>query len=142
MKYHNRMDYDTERYTLVQVYIPGSTGVLPARDLYTVGLNGKYKARLIGVSWADQASAKDNRLIRISSDCFREISGNMLSSIAICNRHEHNMGNPQGAYPFVLDVVGGRIDITLSSSVAYTNNPNQSFDFCILTLEVCPIKNS
>lgn len=134
------MEYD--HYTLVQVYIPGSTGLLPDRAFYTVGLNGKYKARLIGVSWADQASAKDNRLIRISSDCFQSIGGNLPSSIAICNRHEHNMGNPQGAYPFVIDVVGGRIDITLSSSIAYTNNAHQSFDFCILTLEVCPIKNS
>jgi hypothetical protein len=131
------MEYD--KYRLVQVYIPGSTGALPERDYYTVGLNGKYKARVIGITWADQTQAKDNRLIRISSDCFREISGNMLSSIAICNRHEHNMGNPQGAYPFVMDVVGGKIDITLTSSTAYSNGANNSFDFCILTLEVCPI---
>lgn len=134
------MEYD--HYTLVQVYIPGVTGVLPSRDYYTVGLNGKYKARVIGITWADQTQAKDNRLIRISSDSFRSISGNMLSSIAICNRHEHNMGNPQGAYPFVLDVVGGRLDITITSSTAYTNTANNSFDFCILTLEVCPIPNT
>lgn len=134
------MEYD--KYRLVQVYIPASTGALPSRDYYTVGLNGKYKARVIGISWADQTQAKDNRLIRISSDCFREINGNMLSSIAICNRHEHNMGNPQGAYPFVMDVVGGKIDITLTSSLAYTNTANNSFDFCILTMEVCPIPNT
>lgn len=134
------MEYD--HYTLVQVYVPGVSGALPNRDYYTVGLNGKYKARLIGVSWADQTQAKDNRLIRISSDSFRAISGNMISSIAICNRHEHNMGNPQGAYPFVLDVVGGKLDITLTSSVAFNGGANNSFDFCILTLEVCPIPNT
>lgn len=136
------MEYKPDEYTLVQVYIPNSASVLPGRDYYTVGLNGKYKARVIGITFADQTQAKDNRLIRISSDCFRRINGNMPYSVAICNRHEHNMGNPQGAYPFVLDLVGGRIDLTLTSSVAYNGGANNSFDFCILTLEVCPIPNT
>jgi len=123
-------------YTLVQIYIPGATGTLPARSYYTTGLNGSYKARVIGISFADKVAANDNRLIRINSDCFRKINGNMPQSIAFCNRHEHNMGNPQGAYPFDLDVVGGNIDITLTSSALYDNSANSRFDFCILTLEV------
>lgn len=123
-------------YTLVQIYVPGSSGALPNRAYYTTGLNGSYKARVIGISWADQTQAKDNRLIRITSDCFRKINGNMPQSIAFCNRHEHNMGNPQGAYPFDLDVVGGNIDLTLQASTAYSNGANNAFDFCILTLEV------
>ena len=131
-----------EDYTLVQLYIPGSAGALPNRAFYTAGLNGKYKARVVGITWADQTQAKDNRSIRIQSDCFRMINGNMPQSISLCNRHEHNMGNPQGSFPFLLDVVGGNIDITLVSSTAYTNAANNSFDFCILTLEVKAIPNT
>ena len=126
----------SEDYKLVQVYIPGSAGALPARAYYPVGLNGLYKARLIGITWADQTQAKDNRLIRITSDCFRSINGNMLQSIGLCNRAEHNMGHATGAYPFVMDAMNGNIDITLVSSSAYSNSANNSFDFCILTLEV------
>lgn len=125
-----------EDYTLVQIYIPGATGTLPARAYYTTGLNGSYHAKVIGISFADKVAANDNRLIRISSDCFRKINGNMPQSIAFCNRNEHNHGNPQGAYPLDLDVVGGNIDITLQSSVVYDNSANSRFDFCILTLEV------
>lgn len=125
-----------EDYTLVQIYIPGATGTLPPRAFYTVGLNGSYHAKVIGITWADQTQAKDNRLIRINSDSFRKIRGNLPQSIAFCNRNEHNHGNPQGAYPIDLDVVGGNIDITLQSSSAYSNAANNSFDFCILTLEV------
>lgn len=125
-----------EDYTLVQVYVPGVSGVLPARAYYSVGLNGKYKARVVGITWADQTQAKDNRLIRITSDSFRMISGNLPQSIAFCNRHEHNLGNPQGSFPFLMDVLGGNIDITLQASTAYSNGANNAFDFCILTLEV------
>ena len=134
------MDYKPDEYRLVQVYIPNSAGVLPGRDYYTVGLNGKYKARVIGISFADRASdGTQNTLIRISSDCFREINGNMPTSIALASRAEHNMGNPQGEFPFVLDVVGGRMDLTLTASTAYTGVGNNTFDFAVLTLKVCPI---
>lgn len=137
------MEYKPDEYTLVQVYIPNSAGVLPARDYYTVGLNGKYKARVIGISFADRAvDGTLNKLIRISSDCFRGISGNMPYSIALASRAEHNMGNPQGEFPFILDVVGGRIDLTLTASAAYTNSGNNIFDFAVLTLKVCPIPNT
>jgi hypothetical protein len=137
------MDYKPDEYTLVQVYIPNSGGVLPDRDYYTVGLNGKYKARVIGISFADRAvDGTLNKLIRISSDCFRGINGNMPSSIALASRAEHNMGNPQGEFPFIIDVVGGRMDLTVTASAAYTGVGNNTFDFAVLTLKVCPIANT
>ena len=127
-------------YTLVQVYIPGNNGALPSRAYYTVGLNGAYHAKVIGITWADQTQPKDNRLIRISSDCFRSIQGSFSQTLSLCNRHEHNMGNPQGSFPFMLEVVGGTMDITLLSSAAYSNAANNFFDFCVLTLEVKAIR--
>ena len=137
------MDYKHDEYTLVQVYIPNSGGVLPGRDYYTVGLNGKYKARLIGITFADRAvDATQNKLIRISSDSFRGINGNMPYSIAFSSRAEQNLNNPQGEFPFVLDVVGGRIDLTLTASTAYDNTGTNKFEFAILTLKVCPIPNT
>jgi hypothetical protein len=137
------MDYKPDEYTLVQVYVAAAAGLLPSRDLYTVGLNGKYKAKCIGISFADRATdATQNKLIRISSDCFRSINGNLPYSIALASRAEHNMGNPQGEWPFILDVVGGRLDLTLTSSTAYTGVGANTFDFAILTLKVCPIPNT
>lgn len=131
-----------DHYTFCQVYIPGSAGLLPARAYYPIGLNGKYKAKVIGISFADQTNAKDNRLIRISSDSFRSIQGSYPQTIILCNRHEHNMGNPQGEFEFELDCVGGRIDLTIEASTAYTGGANDSFNFAILSMKVCPIKNS
>lgn len=131
-------DHD-HNYTLCQIYIPGSAGQLPARNLYTTGLNGKYHAKVLGITFADQTNAKDNRLIRISSDCFRSINGSYPQTISLCNRHEHNMGNPQGEFPIVIDFVAGRIDLTIDSSTAYTGGANDSFNFAILTLKVCSI---
>lgn len=131
-----------EEYTFCQIYIPGNAGVLPARSYYTVGLNGRYKVKVVGISFADQTNAKDNRLIRIQSDCFRAINGTFPQAISLCNRHEHNMGNPQGEYPFYIDVVGGRIDLEILSSTIYTGGANDSFNFAILSMKVCPVKNS
>lgn len=131
-----------EEYTFCQIYIPATAGLLPSRSYYTTGLNGRYKVKVIGISYADQTNAKDNRLIRISSDCFRAISGSFPQTISLCNRHEHNMGNPQGEYPFYIDFVGGRIDLTIEASTAYTGGANDSFNFAILSMKVCPIKNS
>lgn len=125
---------------LCQIYIaPGASNVLPTRSYYTAGLNGKYEARVIGITWADTTNAKDNRLIRISSDCFRTVAGTFPQTIAFCNRHEQNMGNPQGMLPIELDVVGGRIDLTVEASTAYDGSANNAFNFAILTLEVSPI---
>lgn len=125
---------------LVQIYIPNVAGALPSRAYYNVGLNGEYRAKIKGITFADQTQAKDNRLIRISSDSFADIKGNLPQSISLCNRHEHNMGNPQGEYGIRLNAVGGNIDITITSSTTYSNAANNSFDFCILTMEVEEIK--
>lgn len=124
---------------LCQVLIPGNAGALPARAMYPVGLNGRYEARLIGITWADQTHAKDNRIISIRSDSFRKAYG-PTNTILLCNRHEHNMGNPQGEWPFYLNTTGGGIDIELGSSLAYNGGANDSFDFCILSFSVVPIE--
>ncbi len=124
---------------LCQILIQGSAGGLPARAMYPVGLNGRYECKLIGITWADQTQAKDNRIIYIRSDSFRKAYGNN-NAIMICNRHEHNMGNPQGEFPFYLDTTGGGIDIELQSSVAYNGGANNSFDFCVLSFSVVPIE--
>ena len=129
-----------EDYTLVQIRINAAAGLLPPRAFYPVGLNGKYKAHLIGISFADQAEdATLNKIIQISSDCFRGIKGNMLSSIAFASFSRHNLANPQAHYPFILDAVGGNIDLTLTSSANYTGALQNTFDFAILTLKVCPM---
>lgn len=128
-----------DNYKLCQIYIPGNGGTLPARAYYTCGLNGRYKARVLGITFADQTNAKDNRLIRIQSDCFRTVAGTYSQTISLCNRHEHNMGNPQGFFPLEIEVVGNTIDLTITASTAYTGGANDSFNFAILTLEVCPI---
>ena len=131
---------EEDHYKLCQIYIPNAAGALPARAYYTCGLNGRYKARVLGITHADQTNAKDNRLIRIQSDCFRTVSGTYPQTIAYCNRHEHNMGNPQGMFPLEIEVVGNTIDLTMTASTAYNGGANNAFDFAILTLEVCPMK--
>lgn len=125
-------------HQLCQILINGNGGHLPARASYPVGLNGRYECKLIGVTWADQTIAKDNRIIYIRSDSFRKAYGNN-NAIMICNRSEHNMGNPQGEYPFYIETMGGGIDITLDSSVAYTVGANNQFNFCILSFAVKPL---
>lgn len=129
-----------EEYTLCQVVIPNNgAGSLPGRLTYTVGLNGRYKVRLIGISWADTTNTNDNRLIRISSDCFRSINGTFQQTIMFCNRAEKNLGNPQGEFPFFMDTVGGQIDLSVASNVPYDGGANNAFSFAILTFKVAPI---
>lgn len=126
-----------EDYKLVQIYIPGSAGVFPGRAYYSVGLNGSYHARVLGISFADRAvDGTLNKMIRITSDCFQQIHGNLPQSIALASRAEHNMGNPQGEFPIILNTVGGNIDLTLSSTIAYNGVGNNYFDFAILTMKV------
>ena len=125
---------------LVQILIQSNAGLLPARAMYPVGLNGRYEARLIGVTWADRTNTHDNRVIYIRSDSFRKAYGNN-NAIMICNRHEANMGNPQGEFPFYLDTTGGGIDITLEASTAYGGGGgNNHFDFCVLSFSVTPLE--
>lgn len=124
---------------LCQVLIPSNAGALPARAMYPLGLNGRYEARLIGITWADRTDAKDHRVIYIRSDSFRKAYGS--TAIMLCNRHEANMGNPQGEYPFYLNTTGGGIDLELQASTAYAGgNGNNHFDFCILSFSVVPLE--
>lgn len=126
---------------LCQILIQATgAGTLPSRSMYPVGLNGRYRCKLIGVAFADQTNAKDNRIIYIRSDSFRKAYGTN-NAILISNRHEHsNLGGQQGEYPFYLETNGGGIDITLEASTAYTGGANDTFNYCILSLSVEPIE--
>lgn len=127
---------------LCQIQINASGGVLPARQYYQCGLNGRYRAHLIGVVWADTAgSSADNKLITVQSDCFRMPYGSQSQSVSFCNRAEHNMGNPQGEFPIDIEVMGNNIDLTIASSIAYTGTGNGIFSFGVLTFTVEPVQD-
>lgn len=121
-----------------QIYIPAATGVLPPRAFYHTRLNGRYKARLAGISFNDETQQHDHRLIRLQSNCFRMPFGSFSDSFVFGNRAEQNHGNPSATWPFDLEVMGGGIDIDLTSSIAYDNTGNNTFHFCIITLLVTP----
>lgn len=126
---------------LCQIQISaGAGGVLPARRYYQCGLNGRYKVHLVGIVWADNATtAADNKLITVQSDCFRMPYGSQSQSVSFCNRAEHNMGNPQGDFPIIIEVMGNNIDLTFTSSSAYTGAGNNVFSFGVLTFTVEPL---
>lgn len=123
---------------LCQIVISGSAGGLPARAMYPVGLNGRYKAVLIGFTCADSTQQHDNRLITVKSDSIRKAYG-ASNALLFCNKAEHaqDMG---GNYPFYLDTTGGGIDVELTSSIAYNGGANNRFDFIILSLAVTPLE--
>jgi hypothetical protein len=125
---------------LCQIQINASSGLLPDRQYYQCGLNGRYRAHLIGIVWADKAgSSADNKLITVQSDCFRMPYGSQSQSVSFCNRAEHNFGNPQGEFPIDIEVMGNNIDLTITSSVAYTGIGSATFSFGVLTFTVEPI---
>jgi len=121
-----------------QIYIPASAASLPARAFYHTRLNGRYKARFAGVQFCDNTTTHDHRLIRVQSNCFRMPYGSYSDSLIFGNKGGDTHGNPSGNYPFDLEVMGGGIDLTLTSSTAYDGNGNNSFFFCIITLLVSP----
>jgi hypothetical protein len=123
---------------LCQILIPSNAGVLPARAMYPVGLNGRYEAVLIGFTCADSTNTHDNRLITVKSDSIRKAYGSS-NALLFCNKAEHaqEMG---GHYPFYLETTGGGIDVEVTSSIAYTNGNNNRFDFIILSLAVTPLE--
>lgn len=125
---------------LCQIQINASLGLLPARQYYQCGLNGRFRAHLIGITWADSAvNAASNKLITIQSDCFRMPYGTKSQSITFCNRSEHNMSCPAGEFPIDIEVMGNSIDLTITSSDAYTNVGNHVFNFGVLSFTVEPI---
>lgn len=116
-------------------------GTLPARKYYTCGLNGRYRAHLIGVVWADEANVSaDNKLITVQSDCFRIPYGSQSQSIVFANRGEHNLDNPGGEFPIYIEVMGNNIDLSFSASVPYTGVGNNTFNFGVLTFAVEPVE--
>lgn len=121
-----------------QIYIPAATGVLPSRAFYNTRLNGRYKAKFAGISYNDNTIASDHRLIRLQSNCFRMPYGTYNDSILFGNKGDHTQGNPGGSWPFDLEVMGGGIDLDISSSIAYNNTGSNVFYFCIITLLVSP----
>jgi len=125
---------------LCQIKINSSNGSLPARQYYQCGLNGRYRAHLVGIVWADNAgSSADNKLITVQSDCFRMPYGSSSQSFSFCNRAEHNMGHPAGEFPIDIEVMGNNIDLTITSSVPYTGTGSNIFSFGVLSFTVEPI---
>jgi hypothetical protein len=126
---------DKKQLCQIQINANGG-GTLPARRYYPCGLNGRYRAHLVAVTWADRsANAADNKLITVQSDCFRMPYGSVSQSIIFCNRGEHNM-DLGGQYPVDIEVMGNSIDLTVTSSSAYTGAGNNVFDFAVLTFTV------
>lgn len=124
---------------LCQIYIPNTGNQLPQPQFYHVGLNGRYKAKVVGITWTDDTQTGDHRFIRVQSDAFRIGLGTFKNTICFGNKGDHAQGHPGGDYPFGLEVMGGGIKLELTSSTAYTGVGNDSFFFCILTLQVEPI---
>lgn len=124
--------------TVVQIEIQDASLQLPARKYYPVGLSGRYNAKLIGITFADQVLGTSNRIISIRSDCFKTIYG---QTIKFLNQTVHINHGVQGDYKFILEPNAGQIDIELSSNIAYDGSANNIFDVCLLTLDVELIEN-
>ena len=118
---------------IIQIEIQDSSSQFPARAYYNVGLNGKYKAKLIGITFADAVLGTSNRVISIRSDCFKTLYGR---DIKFLNQTSHINHGVQGEYKFVIEAQAGQIDLELFSSIAYDGTANNVFDVCILTLDV------
>ena len=124
----------------VQIYIPAITGQLPSNTYYPCNLNGRFKAKVAGFTFVDNTLATDNRMIKLTSSCFRMLYGSFPQTLLFSNQttYEHKF---KGDLPFEIEAVGGAIDITLSASTAYVSPPtaNSQFSYAILTLVVEPI---
>jgi hypothetical protein len=121
-----------------QIYIPAATGVLPARTFYHTRLNGRYKAKIAGISYNDDTQNGDHRLITLQSNCFRMPYGSRSDAIIFGNKGDH--AQVFQSWPFDLEVMGGGVDLQLISSTAYNNTGNNTFFFCIITLLVSPVE--
>ncbi len=125
---------------LCQINISAVNGQLPPRQYYQCGLNGRFRAHLVGIVWADKSgSSADNKLITVQSDCFRMPYGSQSQSISFCNRSDHNFGHPAGDFPIDIEVMGNSIDLTFTASTAYTGSGSGIFSFGVLSFTVEPI---
>jgi hypothetical protein len=120
--------------SLCQIYIPGAAGLLPARKFYHTKLNGRYRARVVEVHYADNTNTHDHRMIKIKSDCFRMPFGSFTDMLLVGNKGDHTQS--KGEMTFDLEVMGGGMDIELEATTVYDGTGNNSFLFCILSLEV------
>jgi hypothetical protein len=118
---------------IIQIEIQDNNLQLPARAYYSCGLNGKYNAKLIGITYADQVLGTSNRIISIRSDCFKTLYGR---DIKFLNQTVHINHGVQGDYKFVIEAQAGQIDIELISNIPYDGGANNIFDCCILTFDV------
>lgn len=125
---------------LCQIYIPAAAGVTPPRGYYHTGLNGRYKASLVGVSYNDDTQNTDHRFIRVQSSCFRMPYGSYNNAFIFGNKGDHAQGAPGGQYPFELEVMGGGIDLEIIPSTVYNNTGNNTFFFCVLSFVVTPLE--
>lgn len=124
---------------LCQIYIPAATGITPPLAYYNTGLNGRYHAKVVGITWADKTQAGDHRLIRIASQSLRNPFGSYPNSIIFGNKADHAQGHPGGDYPLELEVKGGGIDLEVIPSTVYDNTGNNVFVFGIVSLLVKPM---
>jgi hypothetical protein len=122
--------------TIVQFVIEDNNLRLPDRAFYSCGLNGRYRARLQTIVFADVVLGTSNRIIRIRSDCFKDINGTYPRDLVFLNQQHHTLGNPQGEWKFYIVAQAGQIDLELISNIAYDGTTNNIFDTCIITLDV------
>lgn len=120
---------------IVQFVIEDDNLRLPARTFYSCGLNGRYKATIRTIVYADAVLGTSNRVIRIRSDCFKGTGGTYPRDIVFLNQNTHtqDMG---GHWHFEIEAQAGQIDLELIPSVAYDGTANNIFDVCIITLDV------
>jgi hypothetical protein len=125
---------------LCQIYIPASpAGITPPLRFYNTGLNGRYHAKVVGITWADNTNQHDHRLIRVASTSIRNPLGTYPNSIIFGNKGDHAQGHPGGDYPLELEIKGGGIDLEVFPSTVYDNTGNNIFYFGILSLLVKPM---
>ena len=121
---------------VVQIYIPAVAGKPPASGYYQCGLQGRYRARLLGVTWGDDVTATTTDLHSISSTCFKMPYGSVSRSIMIASRidKEHTF---LGNFDFTIESVGNTMDISLSSTYAYDGTTTgKKFTYCLITMAV------
>lgn len=129
------------KMVLCQIKINSTNSLaLPERKYYFCGLSGKYKARVVGITWVDNTNSSDFRVITIRSDSFRLPYGSQ-NGIIFCNKSAPHLTNPQGSFNFELEVVGNSIDLEFLTSITYSGGAQDAFGFCILSLDVQRIEN-
>ena len=124
---------------IVQIYVPAVSSAPPATGFYKCNLSGRYHARLVNITWADNSLSADNRLIKISSNCFQMPYGAFAQTILLNSRSDGDHLF-QAPFCFDLETAGNTVDLSISSSKTYDGSANNSFQFCVISLAVTPAK--